>query len=444
MHLPYPEHATRPRSAVSHRPRLARWLLAASVLLSGAALAVEAEAESRKLYLTEITLILPDKTTERHADSSDKLTNVGDFYSSSNLGELFPTYPGDINNDEIRALLDLRGLTMKLRFAPNETFLQVVIPGVLNATFEGDGDRESSLEEFEDFLRGTGEQIEDAELKALLRALVDDSPVDPVAGNPNSLQAKMVQSDWRAGTRGFHVQREGAVEGIPNSFELGGNVGYARGCNTGCMDVVSLDLPLAYDWNLRALPLTLIGELPIAATWTRAEWSIMASAGLGARWHVGDGWAVTVMGRVGGVGSIDVGALALIYSAGIINRMEWDWRGFRVGMANQWTHLNTAEGIEIADIRIEYGLRNDVLRNGLDVSGDLGVHFGRAMNWSMFANYAHYFGSDLYSHAYGEAGVSVEVLRAGKTDRIGAMTFSLGYQGARDYNGLRFGFDRRF
>ena len=114
------------------------------------------------------------------------------------------------------------------------------------------------------------------------------------------------------------------------------------------------------------------------------------------------------------MGSIQVGALALIYSAGIVNRYEFDWRGIEIGVANQWTHLNTAEGIEIAGHRIEYGLRNEALRNGADFSvflntasefdgSDSGARPDEAISWGKIRKEAQpaKVGTDLLLNNFG-------------------------------------------
>jgi hypothetical protein len=467
---------TGPRGAALKGCRLLTASLAAAALVVTGALPVCA----RDLYETEIELLVFPRLT----DSSNKLTDIDDFYSEENLRELFTSWDPSTNpKPRIAASLDVHGLTLALGFRDNEDELYVVIPGVISTTFTGNGDRDSALDEFKDWLRGTADTIDSAELKQLLHAIVRHSPVDPVAGNPNSLMAQMVDADWRAGMRGPHERgvkagvvsnffgvqpgvshargcvdgctgveavdaawqggarpaHEAAVTGVgvPNFFGASPGVSYAEACVNGCMTVATVALPLTYDLHFDAAPISLLMDLPLLVTWTQGQWSVVASAGLAGRYRVRDGWSLTLGFRTGAVGSLNVGALAMMFDISLENRYEWDWGPLRVGMGNQLVFIKTFDEIELGGFAINYGLQNEVLRNGLDFAGDLGRYFGRDFRWSLFGDYSHYFGTELWAQDMGEAGTTLHIMRDIDGRAFDRARVSLRYFGARAYNGVR-------
>ena len=89
--------------------------------------------------------------------------------------------------------INLRGIDLLTSFAANSTTLVVNIPQLgVTRTFVG-GTRDESIALLKEAIQDGGTHGE------LLKAYPKFSPIDPIAGNPNSLMALMAQEDYLVG-----------------------------------------------------------------------------------------------------------------------------------------------------------------------------------------------------------------------------------------------------
>ena len=230
----------------------------------------------------------------------------------------------------------------------------------------------------EDWLKGDfdDEGTSQKLLSGLLTKLVQNSLVDPVAGNPNSLMSKMTRADYVLGGEGPFLHGAERLERAPDQTGISLDLGYA-GANG--LDVQSDDLHIDHPFNLRVdQNLSILVSVPLGVTWTNNQWSLMASAGVGAQYRVSERWSLTPMVRVGMVGSLDVGAAAMMYSASLTSHAELpiaDWfesfRGIRMGITKQFGFAKTVDDLQIGDYEIDYNLTNYALRNSAYLAGSL-------------------------------------------------------------------------
>lgn len=66
-------------------------------------------------------------------------------------------------------------------------------------------------------------------LTRLLRAFVAESPVEPVAGNPNSLETRMLVADFDLSTSGPFIRSHQPLPGLRNLVKIGTNLGLFEG-----------------------------------------------------------------------------------------------------------------------------------------------------------------------------------------------------------------------
>ena len=142
----------------------------------------------------------------------------------------------------------------------------------------------------------------------------------------------------------------------------------------------------------------------------------MASAGVGAQYRVSERWSLTPMVRVGMVGSLDVGAAAMMYSASLTSHAELpiaDWfesfRGIRMGITKQFGFAKTVDDLQIGDYEIDYNLTNYALRNSAYLAGSLAPETPWA--WKVFGGHTQWFGDRLYLDSSAELGVALIRLR---------------------------------
>ena len=271
-----------------------------------------------------------------------------------------------------------------------------------------------------------------------IQSLVKNSPVDPVAGNPNSLQSRMFFSDYRLGSEGPFTSSEGSLSPSTDLVGLGLEYGYAKG---GSFNVNALDLPIDYRLNFKNPKWSMLFNFPITATFTEGQWSVLASLALGAQYRPFDWWSITPLVRFGGAGSIDVGALALMYSASVTNHWHTEWEGFIFGFSNLFGFTKTVDGIEISGIDISYELTNPLTTNGGYVAGAILPNLG----WKFFGHNTQIWGDDLYMDSQSEVGLALEMLGSLGESSFARLSLSASYVfGNNDYDGLAIRLRGRF
>ncbi len=379
-------------------------------------------------------------------DSTNKIRNVPDFFDKGGLEALIPGYDED---DLVEAALDLRGVPTSIVYLASDTFLTFTIAGQ-SVTLEGTS-RDASAALFEDFLLGEIPGVGDLTTTDLLQAFLEFSPVDPVAGNPNSLQSMMAFADYAMGSRGPLLGETHPGEDL---FGIGVGSGSFSGCTgTGCMDVIPISLPLNYAFNFEDSNLSLLVDFPIAATFTEDQWSVFVSFGLAAQYRFQPlcglvravGCALTAGARIGGTGSIDVGALAILYSFSLTNHMEWELFGLRVGMVNYFGYSASIDGIEIGDFAFSYDLTNGIFRNGGYIADSFGINvLGQELGWEFFGAGTRYTGTDLYMDSSGEVGLALVSLGDIAGARYNKTRVSASYVWGRNYDGASIKLDFLF
>jgi hypothetical protein len=407
------------------------------LLCSLAALVLPGAAQARKLFTIGLELGVPDGVLENSL-GTNKIRDVPDIFDDVSLEDLLPGY---VPTDAVTAGIDLRGLPAVISFAAFSNTLRFVVPAAgIDVSFTASS-REEARQLLEDWLKGKPGSVlaSDRALTQLLQAIVEFSPVDPVAGNPNSLESRMFAADFRMGTAGPLIGDTGG-EGAPNLFGVGLAGGIYQG---GPWDVYTLDLPINYALNWERI--SLIFDLPLTATSTEGSWTALGSGGIALQVRPTSWWALTPAFRIGGVGSLDVGGLAVMYSGTITSHIRFPLGPIAVGIGNMGGIATTWDGIEIGGYDLSYDLTNWVTRNGGYLEGTFGVDvLGGPLGWRFFGSDVRFFGDDLYMDSYAEVGATLAMLRevgGAFYDRLGV---SLAYLWGRDYDGISLLFGFRF
>lgn len=281
-----------------------------------------------------------------------------EFFDNTSLEDIFPDYTPD---SPVTAGIDFRGLQTILRYPANSATLIFSVPGRnFEVTFDADS-RDQAQELFEAWLKGDFESPDASgkSLTRLLQILVAESPVDPVAGNPNSLQTRMFNADFEAGITGPFISQSGSLDKFQNLFSIGGEYAYF---DAGPYDGSVINVPLNYKVNFKSRPkLSLIFDLPITITFTNNEAdSYIGSFAIGFQYRPFKWWSLTPMGRIGGAGSFDIGALSFFYSGSLVNYLNWSTDNFRIGLGTMGGIASSIDGIQIGGWDLSYDLTNYV------------------------------------------------------------------------------------
>jgi len=389
---------------------------------------------AKQLYIAVITVDGSDTATE----GTNSLISVTEFFDNTSLEDIFPDYTP---NSSVSALVNFRGVGTVIEFEAKSSELIFRIPGKdFEVRFDGET-RDESQEQFEDWLKGEFASAE-APRKSLTRLLqitVALSPVDPVAGNPNSLMTRMVIDDFNQGITGPFISSKNPLPGQKNNFSVGGEVGFF---NAGPYDGETFSIPISYKWNMKRFPkLSLIVDFPVLLTRTQTAWSYMGSLGLGFQYRPTKWWSLTPMARIGGVGSFDVGALAFPLSGTMTNYFHYQFPKTHLGWACQGGAITTIDGIKISGWDLSYELTNYVWRNGGNVLQEMDFKiFGNQAAFKFFLNHTKFWGNELYLESFFDMGVGISSIQKIDYTFIEKMNLSFNFAIGVDDSYKNYGF----
>ncbi len=355
--------------------------------------------------------------------------------------------------DRVYANLNLRGVAARAGFNENDAafFFQIEAAGI-DIAFDGDS-REESLDLFESWLEN-GLPLPDSEATALtnlLQAFVADSAVDPVAGNPFSLQSRMMQAPYDLAARAafrpkdeFAADENGEVWTGDDVFNVRADYSPFWG---GPWNGFVADLAFEYTLNLKEPRLAITFDMPIAYTQTeRDAHTASAHAGIGLLYRATPWWNIYTQGRAGIAGSLQLGGLAVLYSTAVSSHMQWKIGRTTLRLGNSFSASSSIDGIEWLGYEITYAITNYLVRNGFEVEQALPLRFRQQPmfvrldftdNWLL--------GSRVFTEHYNEVG-----LHFGATRSLGSgavrdrASIGLTYTGAQQYNALRVSLEYAF
>ncbi|GAA5183615.1 hypothetical protein GCM10025771_35620 [Niveibacterium umoris] len=370
-------------------------------------------AQAKNLF--ELDALVKD-TGQRGQVGFTSLTDLLDAVSLSGLQNTVSTYT-DIS--AAIGTLYVRGLPVQVEYRAESPILNFRVPSLgININFAG-ATRSASEQQFKDWMKGEGKNL----LTLMLKEMARVSPVDPVAGNPASLMAQMGATDFSTAADSVYVGESTGGQMAGNNYALVG-LEFGR-YSAGGFSQNMTKLPLGWTWNLGN---GYHFKLDAPLTYNDTEGAKTGSAALGGslRVPVLTGWVLTPAMRVGAVGSADLGAAAVMYSASLSSRFSFAAGDWLFGMTNM-VGLYRTQSLKYGDYEINYDLSNQMFRNGLDVGNTFPENwFGRSVNWRAWIIDTRFYGDALYIEKYQEfgfaagtriefAGVSIEKANLGVT-----------------------------
>ena len=173
--------------------------------------------------------------------SAPNIVDLKNDLKTTSLEELLPVYTPV---SPVSLGINLRGIGVAASFAANSTTLEVQIPQAgITASFTG-GTRDDSLTLFKDFIHDAAS----GNKSRLLRAYARYSPIDPIAGNPNSLMAQMAQSDYLLGHLSPLSGCDSCWSAQPTIHQFQAGTYVNRGFSRG-FDTTLVTLPLRYSYS---------------------------------------------------------------------------------------------------------------------------------------------------------------------------------------------------
>jgi hypothetical protein len=342
-----------------------------------------------------------------------------DVLTTSGLRSLNPGYTGV---EAATITINLRGLPVIAQYpTAGSTRLVFRVPSLnINETFQG-ATRDASEEMLEDFLKKNGNDI----LSRMGKEFAKVSPVDPIAGNPNSLMSQLVMQDFNTGFTDFATNIGGAppagtapaapVAGAApgNLIGIGGRFGQYR---QDGLTSRSFTLPLSYTFRNDLDPRRQTSfNLPITFVDTEGAKSVNIGLGASYRFPMSDAWALQPAVSISAAGSKDLGSLAAVASVSITSSYVIPMSGFDLAIGNMVGYYTTLK-VSSGDYSYDPEIKNTVLRNGVLLSQP--VTFGGerlALEYSIVDT--HFTGSELYIKHFDEFGISLGTNKSARSAR---------------------------
>lgn len=375
-------------------------------------MATSANAKLFSLDLTQGSL--------NESRSYDSISKLFDDYEDGKLNKIISGYDDTLASSGI---VNFRGIPMNLDFDDSAVLTFKVASLGINETFDG-GSQKASFKLFKKYL----EKNQNGILKKILKAGVERTPFDMVAGNPNSLMSQMADTSfYRAGGN-----------------SVAGFVGYLSPSATRHtisfhgkkVNATTTSLPIGTTFNLGDSGWALLWDMPITYTDVEGSQSYMAQMGLGLKIPVMTYWNVTPAVRGGIVASPDMLSGSALYSGTLTSDVSVPVGNWTLGMTNMAGIIRSLD-VSTDGYDMEYDMQNQVYKNGVHIRYDFNDKYAVGAAY----DYTFYTGDKLYIDKYHY----VEVSATRKTEGfISGVSLVSSYTFDSDYKayhlGLRFSF----
>jgi len=325
--------------------------------------------------------------------------------------------------------LNLRGLVGIASYAANSTTLTVQIPQTgTSQSFTG-ATREDSAKLFDEFLKNDRPFN-----KKFRKAYAKFTPIDPIAGNPNSLMAQMAQADYLIGRLSPLSGCDCCWSAQPITHQFQAGLYSGRGFSDG-FDTTIVTIPLRYSYSPNRT-WALVLDAPQNYVVNGRAVSIDGSLGLGLRVPITNNWSITPITR-GGVGiSIDLSTGGIFASTGVTSAIDYKICKYVITMTN-YAGYCVSTPCHAGGINFDYHLQNFVFKNGLALNSCEGFDFcGRPLNFNLTFIDSAFTGSSLFIDHYDEVGAFLIMTRVNPCIKYDCLSLGATYQfGKRGYKG---------
>lgn len=302
--------------------------------------------------------------------------------------------------------LDFRGLGMTLSY-PTAGSMQLVfiVPALgINQTFNGNGAtvpqaRDDAQDQLVEFLKKGNF------LGQIMKELARVSPVDPIAGNPNSLQSQMVTQDFDSSFTSYASNIAPAPqpgERTPNLIGIGLRFGSYKQAD---LKSNAVTLPLSYTIRSNSAPGHQFNlRLPLTVVETEGATSYQGGLGFTYRLPVSKRWALAPAFNYAVTGSKDLGSVAQIASGSLTSGYEISLGSSVLAIGNMVGYYRTLK-FSYGDYSFDPEISNTVYRNGLLWSVPVSWFGNRYAIEYSYIN-TQFTGTELYINAYNEFGLT--------------------------------------
>ena len=327
---------------------------------------------------------------------STSLTTL-DSLQTENLSASLPSYTGV---EVATFVVNYRGLPLNMAYpTANSTLLTFDIPSLgISQTFTG-ATRNESKRLLVDYLK-KGDF-----LGLMQKKLAEVSPVDPTAGNPNSLMSQMIANDFATGFLNGASNIAPQTAGAESTNLIGVGLRFGQYRQDG-LSSQSITLPFSYTIRSDIDPRRqLIISLPVSQTTVEGAKAYYVGGGLTYRFPMNDQWTLTPSVSYALTGSVDLGSFSQIAAGSLTSTYVFNQPGFDIAVGNMIGYYKTLK-FSHSGYSYDPGIANTVFRNGVMFSTPTNA-FGKTMSIEYSLIDTRFTGSALYTRSYDEIGVTL-------------------------------------
>lgn len=294
--------------------------------------------------------------------------SVPDLFDKLNAGGLRSIQGSYTDTSAANVNIDYRGLPIQIVTAANNAAVQLSISSLgITENFSAKPTRDGNLEDLSNFFKRDGGAI----ISALQKKLAETSPVDPIAGNPASLQSQMASSNFDQTFTAFATNIKAAPatggqqqEGNSGLMALGLRFGHYSQAG---LTTQTVTLPLSYTYRGWGEGRQLTINMPLMYGKTEGAQIVQGGLGMAYRHPINDNWALTPSLNVAASGSVDLGSVGAMTSASLTSQYGFKFKDLDWSMGNMVGVYSTLK-IKTKDYSYDPGIKNTIFRNGLMVS----------------------------------------------------------------------------
>lgn len=299
----------------------------------------------------------------------------------------------------------------------------------------GEATRGDALEELFDRLK-----TKKGLLKRLLTGLTRYSPIDPLAGNPDSLFSRRMRSDmehgfthkvsqvWGCGTSAFDMTNDrpillAAAGPVSDIFadaqeraaelqagnEMGLGVIYTTTTaetDAGDYKSTGIVIPLSYTAKLDFNPQHKVRfDFPLSHTDTGGAESYGLGFGLAYTFPVSDAWTLTPAAGAGATGSVDLISAGGVSAYSVTSAYTWRLGDYALSMGNAVGKYDSLD-LKIGDVEAGADVSNTVFTNGFMLTGPNSMIASNLVVEYSFTN-TQITGDEVFTDQYNEVGVAL-------------------------------------
>ncbi len=357
--------------------------------------------------------------------SAPNLVDLKRDLKSSSIQALIPFYTP---TSPVSIDINLRGIDVLTSFPANSTTLLVEIPQTGSTqTFQG-ATREESLGLLKEFIRDEGPK------HGLLKAYAKFSPIDPIAGNPNSLMSQMAQADYLLGRLSPFSGCDCCwrAQPIVHQFQVG-----VEGCRAFSdeFETSTVTIPARYSYS-PDLDWALILDAPAVYFRNGGASSFFGTVGLGLRVPMTCNWSLTPIFRCGAGGTLDLCTSGSFVSFGVTSMYNLKLWDYVFAMTNYGAYFSSTN-FWLTGVNFNYHQQSYVIKNGLAITScDWYTVCGRNINFSLSFIDSYFTSGGLFIRHYDEVGAALLITQVNPCLDYDCLSLGFAYQyGQKKYKG---------